>query len=295
MSNKIIQTDCYLNLVLLAVIFSAVLIGGCAVKAANDNDKKQTEKPAVTTESKTINSKVKIQIQPNSPADTVRAFYKNLREKRFREALFLTNLRPAIEGLTDVELKELQVDFESLAVKVPAEIEINGEIISANKATVTANLPNNETDQIELQEINLRRENDVWIILTVDEAAEAAIKKEGKNYFFALKIETQQEEAKKTLEQIAKAQFVYFAQNGGLYGDLATLIERGLVSEALAKSDSSGYNYKIQLSSDKKKYTATAEPAVYGKTGKLSFRFEADGKKSPMLKSVDNKGKSPKN
>ena len=295
MSNKIIQTDCYLNAILLAVIFSAMLISGCAVKAANDDDKKQTEKPAVTTESKTTTSKVKIQIQPNSPADTVRAFYKNLREKRFREALFLTNLRPAIEGLTDVELKELQVDFESLAVKVPAEIEINGEIISANKATVTANLPNNETDQIELQEINLRRENDVWIILTVDEAAEAAIKKEGKNYFFALKIETQQEEAKKTLEQIAKAQFVYFAQNSGLYGDLAALIERGLVSEALAKSDSSGYNYKIQLSSDKKKYTATAEPAVYGKTGKLSFRFEADGKKSPMLKSVDNKGKLPKN
>ena len=293
MSNKVIQTNCYLNWVLLAVIFSAVLIGGCAVKAADD--KNLPEKSAITTESKTVNSKVKIQIQPNSPADTVRTFYKNLREKRFREALFLTNLRPAIEGLTDAELKDLQVDFESLATKVPAEIEINGEIISGSKATVTANLPNNETDQIELQEIKLRRENDVWIILTVDESAEATIKKEGKNYFFALKIETQQEEAKKTLEQIAKAQFVYFAQNGGVYADLPTLIQKGLVSDALAAADSAGYNYKILLSSDKKKYTATAEPAVYGKTGKLSFRFEADGKKTPTLKSADNKGKSPKN
>lgn len=295
MSNKIIQTDCYLNSVLLAVIFSSLLIGGCAVKAAGDNDQKQTEKSAVTTESRATASKVKINIQPNSPADTVRVFYKNLREKRFREALFLTNLRPAIDGLTDAELKELQVDFESLATKVPTEIEINGEIISGSKATVTAKLPNNETERIELQEINLRRENDVWIILTVDEAAEMAIKKEGKNYFFALKIETQQEEAKKTLEQIAKAQFVYFAQNGGLYADLPTLISKGFISEDLAKADSAGYNYNISLSSDKKKYTATAEPAVYGKTGKLSFRFEADGKKSPVLKSADNKGKPSKN
>jgi len=292
MSNKIIQTTCYLNSVLLAVIFSVVLIGGCAVKAADD--KKQTEKSTVTTKSKTTASKTKIKIQPNSPADTVRVFYKNLREKRFREAMFLTNLRPAIEGLTDAEMKDLQVDFEPLANKVPAEIEINGEIISGNKATVTAKLPNNETEQIELQEINLRRENNVWIILTVDEAAEAAIKKEGKNYFFALKIETHQEEAKKTLEQITKAQFVYAAQNGGFYADMPTLITKGLVSNALA-ADLAGYNYKILLSSDKKKYTATAEPVVYGKTGKLSFRFEVDGKKSPILTSMDNKGKSPKN
>jgi hypothetical protein len=52
-----------------------VLIGGCAVKAADD--KKQTEKSTVTTKSKTTASKTKIKIQPNSPADTVRVFYKN--------------------------------------------------------------------------------------------------------------------------------------------------------------------------------------------------------------------------
>src|SRR5215203_1205320 len=56
-----------------------------------------------------------IDIKPNSPADTVRVFYGHLREKRFRDALFLTNLRPAIEGLTDSELKDFEVDFESIA------------------------------------------------------------------------------------------------------------------------------------------------------------------------------------
>ena len=59
----------------------------------------------------------------------MRVFYKDLREKKFREAIFLTNLRPAIEGLTDNELKEFQVDFEAVAKNVPAEVEINGEII----------------------------------------------------------------------------------------------------------------------------------------------------------------------
>ena len=79
-----------------------------------------------------------IKIEPNSPADTVRVFYKNLREKKFREAIFLTNLRPAIEGLTDSELKEFQVDFEAVAKNVPAEVEINGEITSGDSATVTS-------------------------------------------------------------------------------------------------------------------------------------------------------------
>src|SRR4029453_1790779 len=103
-----------------------------------------------------------IPIDAGGPADTVRAFYKNLREKKFREAIFLTNLRPAIEGLTDTELKDFSVDFEAIAGQVPAEIEINGEIITGDQATVTANLPNDDGDKKEIQTIKLRKENEVW-------------------------------------------------------------------------------------------------------------------------------------
>ncbi|HEV8159615.1 MAG TPA: hypothetical protein VGP58_11325 [Pyrinomonadaceae bacterium] len=39
---------------------------------------------------------------------------------------------------------------------------------------------------------------------------------------------------------------------------------------------------------------ATATPAVYGKTGKLSFRFEADGNKISNLRSQDNRGQASK-
>ncbi|MEP7037016.1 MAG: hypothetical protein ABI891_01625 [Acidobacteriota bacterium] len=84
-----------------------------------------------------------------------------MREQRFGEAMFLTNLRPAIEGLTENELKDLQIDFALLASRIPADVSINGEIISGKFAIVTAKLPDNDTNQLGLQEIKLRRENDV--------------------------------------------------------------------------------------------------------------------------------------
>ncbi len=225
----------------------------------------------------------KITISPNSPADTVRVFYKNLREQKFREAMFLTNLRPAIEGLTENELKDLQIDFAPLAGQIPADVSINGEIISGKSATVTAKLPDNETDQLELQEIRLRQENDIWIILTVDEEAEKEIKKEGKNYFFALKIETHQTEAKEMLNRINKAQMVFAMQNKGIYADIPALINSGFLPEDVQTSESTGYIYKIYLSPDKKSFTATAEPAFYGKTGKLSFWFEVNGSENLLI------------
>jgi hypothetical protein len=279
----------YSKNLIFVLIFSVSLLSGCAVEAAKD--KPATVKENIITKTfAPVESKATIKIEPNSPADTVRVFYSHLREKKFREAMFLTNLRPAIEGLTDAELKELQVDFEPLAAQIPAELEINGEIMSKNKATVTAKLPDNETDEIKLQEIKLRRENGVWIVLTVDEKAEAEVRKESKNYFFALRIKTHHEEAKAMLERVNKAQMIYAPQNGGLYADAATLIGKGFLPKDFSTADTTGYNYQIQISDDRKKFKAIATPAVYGKTGKLSYWFEADGNKTSPLKNKDTKG-----
>lgn len=282
----------------LLLIFSILLTGGCAVKAARSDGKKTDEKTsaaskktATETAESAAPSKNKITITPDSPADTVRVFYDNLRAGKFRDALFLTNLRPAIEGLTDAELKDLQVDFANLAQQIPAEININGEIISGDDATVTAKLPDNETEKLQLQQIRLRREGKVWTILTVDESAEKIIRREGKNYFLNLKIETHQTEAKNMLNRIAKAQMVYATQNGGLYADAAILVEKGFLPADALSSESTGYSYKISLAPDDKKYTATAEPAIYGKTGKLTFSFEVDANRTSALKSTDAKEK----
>ena len=235
-----------------------------------------------------------IEIKPNSPADTVRAFYAHLREKRFRDAIFLTNLRPAIEGLTDAELKEFQVDFESIAKHVPAEIEINGEIVTGNNASVTAKLPNEDLDKEEIQEIKLRKDGDVWVILTVDESAESRIKKEGKNYFPALRVETHQDEAREMLDRVAKAQMAFAATNQGLYGDMDALIAAQFLPSDIKSSESTGYVYTVTLASDRKTYSAGAVPAVYGKTGRLSFAVKLDKNSQPHLTSRDEGAKKTK-
>ena len=61
----------------------------------------------------------------------------------------------------------------------------------------------------------------------------------------------------------------------------------GLLPDDVVSSDSTGYAYSVKLSSDKKKYSAEAVPAVYGKTGKLSFTVELNDKRQPHLASKD--------
>jgi hypothetical protein len=275
----------YRNALSLALIVTLSFLFGCSAAAS---------RPAAQEETKTSANSIgsKINIEPGGPADTVRAFYKYLRDKKIREAIFLTNLRPAIEGLTDAELKEFEVDFDRIAVRVPAEIQINGEIISGEVARVTANLPSNDDlDASEIQEIKLRRENGIWVILTVDEEAEAKIKAEGKNYFYSLKIESHQEDAREMIKNISKAQMAHSAANGGKYADIPKLIADGLLSQDASSSDSTGYNYAVKLSDGNKKYSATATPAVYGKTGKLTFVIDLDKKGQPHLTSRDTGGK----
>lgn len=274
----------------------AIISAGCAVEASKtEKINEQKAKQSSQTATQNTLSANTIEIKPDSPADTVRVFYEKLRGKKFREAFFLTNLRPAIEGLTDDELKDLQVDFDNLAGQVPAQIEINGEIIGGENATVTANLPDGEAKSKKVQQINLRRENGVWIILTLDAEGEKAVKKEGKNYFFSLRMQTYQEEAQNTLEKIMKAQAVHFSQNQGFYADLPTLIRNSLISPDVQYPKLSGYKFNIIVSPDGKNYMATAEPLEYGKTGKLSFTAQIGKDGNPTLSYKDAGGKSSKN
>jgi hypothetical protein len=256
----------------IALLVSAVLFSGCstaekAAAAGGAASRTTKEKPAGPL----------IEIDKDGPADTVRAFYKLLKEKRFKEAIFLTNLRPAIEGLTDSELKEFSLDFEALAGQIPADVEISGEIVSGDKASVTVNLPKDETGKKETQKIDLTRSGDYWVIQTVDEAAAQQVKAQGKDYFYNLRIDTHQDEAYKMLNRIRKAQLVYSASNGGTPADIPALVAAELLPADITSSSSTGYNYSISLSSDKKTYTATATPADYGRSGKLSFLLDSKG------------------
>jgi hypothetical protein len=272
-------------------IFVVIAVSGCSVEASRAESPESAGLPQADRVRNEVPPGAVIEIKPGSPSETVRAFYARLREKKIREAIFLTNLRPAIEGLTDDELKEFAVDFEAVAANVPAELEINGEIISGDSATVTAKLPSEDNDKIELQEIRLRRQGEIWIILSADDATEAVIKKEGKNYFLGLRIEIHQTEAKKMLDRIAKAQMVHSLQNKGECAEFAKLIELGFLPSDITSAETTGYNYALQLSADRKRYIASATPAVYGKSGKISLLLDLDADGKPRMKSVDNGGK----
>jgi len=274
----------------------SMFIGGCAVEAAkneNPNRSKTDEFYSVKAENVPA-SDGKISVEENSPAETIRAFYKNLRENRFRAAIFMTNLRPAIEGLTDAEIKDLQVDFSTLAEIIPGEIQISGEIITNDKATVMAKLPDNSTGKPELKEFKLAKENGGWLILMADRAGEEEIKKQGKNYFFAIRLQVHHAEVEKMMDKIYKAQLVYSVQNGGEYAEFAALIEKNFLTETVQSPDSTGYKYNLSLSEDKKRFTVTAEPVVYGKTGKFSYIMTGESGKNPVLKEEDKQGKSLK-
>jgi hypothetical protein len=93
------------------------------------------------------------------------------------------------------------------------------------------------------------------------------------------------------LDRIAKAQLVYSTQNGGNFGEIDALVAAGFLPDDVKTSDSTGYNYSVKLLEDRKVYGASAVPAAYGKSGKLSFYLQSDGKSTPRITSRDNGGK----
>jgi hypothetical protein len=299
MSNQVVSTKSYLPMFVLLLSLSLILVNGCAVSAKNSEDTgdetaavtKKTEESASDLTKNSV-PKGRIRITSGGPADTVRIFYKNLRERRFKEAMMMTNLRVAVEGLSDEEMKDLNDNFEPLAARVPNDIEIKGEIITNNLATVTANLPNDDTGAMELTSLKLRRENSDWVMIVAEAETETAAKKEGKNYFFSLRLDIHHVEAENMMKRIANAQAIYSAQNGGGFADMQTLVSMNLLPADIQSTESTGYRFTISVQAEGKKFFATAEPAVYGRSGKLSYLLESEGSdKQSRLKSDDNKGK----
>jgi hypothetical protein len=219
-----------------------------------------------------------------TPSDTVREFYKALREKRFREALSMSIYKPAIEELNAQEFDEYRPYFEAMAVDVPEKVEINGEQISGEMATVFVNTTD-EQGKPKVEPVKLQRVAGVWIIGNPEDAK--AIKQAGKNYFFNLRIQVNHNEAQNMLLRIAKAQFVYGSQHKGEFADIPTLVKAELLPSDVETSETTGYRYMVTLGKDRKSYTAGAVPSNYGRTGRLSFHLDQKG----LIKSSDTGGK----
>jgi hypothetical protein len=205
--------------------------------------------------------------------ETVREFYKALYEKRFREALALSIYKPAIEGLTQQEFDELRPDFEAMAKEVE-KVQLTGEQISGETATVFAKVPD-DNDVLQILKIDLVRSNGAWIVGNT--ADESTVRKAGKDFFYNVRIAVHEDEASDMLQRIFKAQFVYSTQYKGLYADIPTLVKEGLLPSDIETPASTGYRYHIKLGNDKQTYASGAEPAQYGRTGRLSFYLDQTG------------------
>ena len=131
------------------------------------------------------------QTAPRTPTETVREFYKALREKKFREAFNMSIYKPAIDGLSQQEFDDLKVDFENLSAavseKIPEKVEITGEQVSGDVASVFIKvLDADGKDKIE--PATLIKMNDVWLV--GDRESFELVKKAGKQFFFEARINT---------------------------------------------------------------------------------------------------------
>jgi hypothetical protein len=221
------------------------------------------------------------QMAHRSPSDTVREFYKAMREKRFREAWALSIYQPAIEGLSQQEYDELLPEFEKTAIavtqKVPVNLQITNEVVSGDTAVVMMKVLDAD-DKEKLEQATLIKTPNGWIL--GDAESEAMVKKAGKKFFFNARIDAHHNDVQDMLTRISLAQVVHSQQHNGLFGDMAALVSAGLIPKDLETPASTGYKFRIGVSPDRKTWFAAAEPAEYGRSGKLSFYLDPSGVRS---------------
>jgi hypothetical protein len=213
-----------------------------------------------------------------TPTETVREFYKLMREGRFREAFALSIYKPAVEGLSEQEFNELRPDFEKMGGAIPEKIEVSGEQISGDTATVFVKIADADKTATEAEPVTLVRDAGVWIV--GDRDNQKIVRQAGKQFFFEARIQTHHSEVQDVLQRINLAQIAYASQHNNLYGDLAALISAGLVPQDIGSPESTGYRFHVTLSKDAKSWSAGAEPARYGQTGRLSFIIDQAGTRS---------------
>jgi len=222
-----------------------------------------------------------------SPTETTRLFYQMLREKKFREAFVLSIYRSAIEGLSAQEFEELRPDFERMAVaiseKIPAKIDVSGEQISGDAATVFVKVLDAEGKE-KIEPASLIKIDNNWIV--GDKENLDLVRKAGKQFFFEARINAHHNDVQDMLTRISLAQVLYSQNHNGQFGNAAELVGAGVVPKDIEGTESTGYHFQINRSADGKTWYATAEPAQYGRTGRLSFYLDASG-----VRSGDNGGK----
>ena len=221
------------------------------------------------------------QTPQRSPTDTMRDFYRLMREKKYREAFGISIYRPAIEGLSTEEFNDLKTDFDKMAIavseKIPDKIDITGEQISGDIATVFVRVVDAEGKE-RIEPAALIKIDNAWVV--GDRESLELVRKSGKKFFFEARMNAHHSDVQDMLTRISLAQVVYAQGHNGQFGNTAELIAAGLIPKDLEGVESTGYRFQVVRPADGKSWYATAEPAQYGRTGLLSFYLDASGVRS---------------
>jgi hypothetical protein len=201
-----------------------------------------------------------------------------MREKKYREAFAMSIYKPAVEGLSAKDLEDLGSDFARMAAAIPEAMDLSGETISGDMATVFVKVKETAETAETSQPIQLIKVKGVWIIGDPENAE--VVKKQGSKFFFNARIDVHHNDVQDMLTRITLAEVVYSQGHNGQYANLAELITAGLLPKDLETTDSTGYSFHVNRSMDGKTWYGTAEPAQYGRTGKLSFYVDSAGVKS---------------
>ena len=221
------------------------------------------------------------QTPARTPTETTREFYQLLREKKFREGFALSIYRPAIEGLSAQEFEDLRPDFERLAAaiteKIPDKIDITGEQISGDAATVFVKVIDADGKE-KVEPASLIKINNSWVV--GDQESLRLVQQTGKKFFFEARLNAHHSDVQDMLTRITLAQLAYSQAHNGQFGNMAELIGAGYIPKDIEGSETTGYRFQVARSADGKSWYATAEPAQYGRTGRLSFYLDASGVRS---------------
>ena len=216
-----------------------------------------------------------------TPTETTREFYRMMRDKKYREALQISIYRPAIDGLSAQEFEDLRPDFDKMAVAVaerlPQNIDVSGEQISGDSATVFVKVLDADGKE-KIEPVGLMKVDNAWVV--GDKDSLELVKQSGKKFFFEARINAHHNDVQDLMTRISLAQVVYAQGHAGMFGNTAELIAAGLIPKDIEGVESTGYHFQVLKSADGKSWYATAEPALYGRTGRLSFYLDASGVKS---------------
>jgi hypothetical protein len=218
---------------------------------------------------------------PRTPTETMREFYRMMREKKYREAFGMTIYRAAIDGLSTQEFDDLKPDFDKMAIavseKIPEKVDITGEQISGDAATVFVKVVDADGKE-KIEPASLIKIDNAWIV--GDRENLELVRKEGKKFFFEARINAHHSDVQDMLTRISLAQVVYAQGHNGQFGNMAELITNGLIPKDIEGPETTGYRFQVFRATDGKSWYATAEPAQYGRSGRLSFYLDPSGVRS---------------